>query len=167
MSVLIPAAAISLLVMVSGSAARGERRGACDPGVETADGNPAPGHRPSDLFVGHRVLLVGARAPKTNEFVDRPGGWWWLKTLAVVRGTRAVTLSVPRSERKRLHLRYGGGAQTVTFRPCTRPARQWSYYPGGFTYSERGCYAVDLRIEGMRPLRRHIPLGVGARCSSP
>ena len=110
-------------------------------------------------------MLVGAAAPKTHEIRDRPGGWWWLKTLAIVRGGRVVTLSVPRSERARLHVRYLGNAGAATFGPCRRPLGKWSYYPGGFVYSQRGCYALDIRIAGHRAVRRYIPLGVGARCA--
>lgn len=165
---LIAITAIGALVMGSGSSARSTREPGCDPGAETPDDNPAPQPRSADLFVGRRIVLVGASAPKEHEFLDRPGGWWWLKTLVIVRGGSSITLSVPRNERAHLHLRYGGNAQTVTFRPCRRPAGQWSYYPGGFTYSDRGCYAIDLRIEGAGgPVRRHIPLGVGARCAAP
>src|SRR3954451_12627908 len=68
----------------------------CDPGVETAPGNPPLSPSSDDVVVGHRVVLVDAAAPKVHEFRDRPGGWWWLKTLVVVRRGRAVTLTVPR-----------------------------------------------------------------------
>jgi hypothetical protein len=139
---------------------------ACDRGVETGDGNPPPTHTADDLFVAHRIVLIGAAAPKAHEFHDHPGGSWWLKTLVIVRPGRAVTLTVPRSERGRLHLRYTGNARTATFRPCRRPDGQWSYYPGGFVYSQRGCYALDIHIERRRAIRRYISLGVGARCAS-
>lgn len=147
-----------------GSAASVRVAATCDRGVETGDGNPAPTPKAGDLFVGQRIVLVGAAAPKVHEFRDRPGGWWWLKTLVIVREGRAVTLTVPRSERRRLHLRYTGDSRAATFRPCRRPDGQWSYYPGGFVYSRRGCYALDIRIERRRVVRRYIPLGVGARC---
>src|SRR4051794_9057761 len=156
--------AVVTAIAVAGGSAASVRGPSCDRGVETADGNTAPTPGSADLFVGRRLLLVGAAAPKTHEFRDRPGGWWWLKTLAVVRGGHAITLTVPRRERGRLHLRYGGDARTVSFRPCRRPVGRWSYYPGGFVYSQRVCYALDVRIERRRPARRYIPLGIGARC---
>jgi hypothetical protein len=134
--------------------------------VETGDGNPPPTPTSDDLFVGYRIVLIGAAGPKDHEFRDRPGGSWWLKTLVIVRPGRAVTVSVPRSERKRLHLRYTGNPRAATFRPCHRPDGQWSYYPGGFAYSQRGCYAVDIHIERRRSIRRDIALGVGARCAT-
>ena len=138
---------------------------ACNAGVETADGNPPPTPTADDLFVGRRLLLRGAVGRKTHDVRDRPGGWWWLKVLAIVRGGRMVTLSVPPNERGRLHLRYLGNGRTVIFRPCRRPSGQWSYYPGGFVYSKRGCYAIDIRIGHGDTVRRHMPLGVGARCA--
>lgn len=161
-SVLLTAIAVGLTAPDgSGGAA------SCNRGVDTGDGNPRPTPNAGDLFVGHRLLLAGALAPKTHEFRDRPGGWWWLKTLAMVGGRGTVTISVPRSERSRLHLRYLHDSRTVTFRPCRRPAGQWSYYPGGFVYSKRGCYAIEIRLGGGDPVRRRIPLGVGARCAGP
>jgi hypothetical protein len=137
----------------------------CDRGAETAPGNPPLSPDADDLVVGHRVVLVDAAGPKVNEFRDHPGGWWWLKTLVVLRKGRAVTLTVPRGERGRLHLRYKGSSRTATFRPC-RHAAHWNYYPGGFVYSQRGCYALDIRIEGHRAVRHYIPLGVGAHCDA-
>jgi hypothetical protein len=163
---LLAAAAVTAFAAAGGSAASVRVPPKCDRGVETTDGNPPPTPTPVDLFVGHRLVLVGAATPKTHEVRDRRGGWWWLKTLVIVRGGRAVTLTVPRSERGRLRLRYLSDARMVTFRPCRRPVGQWSYYPGGFVYSQRGCYALDIRIEPRRTVRRYIPLGVGARCAT-
>lgn len=156
--------AVAVTAFASGGSASVAAAAACDRGVETSPGNPPLSPSSDDLFVGHRIVLVGAAAPKVHEFRDRPGGWWWLKTLVVVREGRAVTLTVPRSEQGRLHLRYSGNSRTATFRPCPRVRGHWAYYPGGFVYSQRGCYALDIRIEGHRAVRRHIPLGVGARC---
>ena len=161
----LPVAAVAPLALAAGGSAASVRVAPhCDRGVETADGNPAPTPTRGDLFVGHRIVLGGAAASKAHEFRDHPGGWWWLKTLVIVRAGRAVTLTVPRGERGRLHLRYTGNSRTATFRPCHRPDGEWSYYPGGFVYSRRGCYALDVRIEGHRGVRRRLPLGVGAHC---
>jgi hypothetical protein len=157
--------AVAIGFAASGSTGSSRVAATCDRGVDTAPGNPPLSPNADDLVVGHRVVLVGAAAPKVNEFRDQPGRWWWLKTLVVVRKGRAVTLTVPRGERGRLHLRYQGTSRTATFRPCRRAAH-WSYYPGGFVYSQRGCYALDIRIEGHRAVRRYIPLGVGARCAN-
>ena len=149
-----------------GAASSARVASTCDKGVETGDGNPPPAPTPDDLYVGRRIVLVGAAAPKEHEFRDHPAGWWWLKTLVIVRSGRAVTLTVPRREQSRLHLRYMGDARTATFRPCRRPNGEWSYYPGGLLYSRRGCYTLDIRIQGRHTVRREMPLGVGARCKT-
>jgi hypothetical protein len=158
---------VSVAVTTSAAGGSGASVGTaktCDRGVATAPGNPPLSPSFDDLVVRDRIVLVGAAGPKSHEFRDHPGGWWWLKTLVAVRKGRAVTLTVPRSERSRLHLRYGGDSRTATFRPC-RTAPRWSYYPGGLVYSERDCYALDIRVEGHSAVRRYIPLGVGVRCS--
>src|SRR5437870_2802211 len=116
-TLLVAVTASAVVAFAAGGSGASVAASACDPGVQTGSGNPPLSPSAEDLVVGHRIVLVGAAAPKVHEFRDRPGGWWWLKTLVVVRKGRSVTLTGPRSERNRLHLRYGPGSSSgVTFR---------------------------------------------------
>jgi hypothetical protein len=154
------AVALALLAFAGNTHAAAPVRGCADR-ADSNSANPADNPRPEDLFVGRRILLVGALGPKTWEY-KQDDGQYWLKTLAVVRRGKRVTITVPRSLRARLRLNYSRGRATTTFSACND--REWTYFPGGFVYSSRGCYALDVRIHGKRSVRKRFPLGIGATC---
>ena len=143
----------------------------CAQRAESDSSNPALTPRSGDLFVARRLMLVGAAAPKTSDEGSGVPGKFWFKALAVVRAGRSARLSIPASERGRLGLQYAmgrNGSERTTARielqPCRASLHKWTYFPGGFIYSERGCYAIDIRIAGSRAKRYWIPLGAGATC---
>ena len=143
----------------------------CAQRAESGSSNPALTPRSGDLFVARRLMLVGAAGPKARDEKSGVPGKFWFKSLAVVRAGRNVRLSIPASERGRLVLQYAvgrNGSERTTARvelqPCPASIRRWTYFPGGFIYSERGCYAIDVGIAGSRSMRYWIPLGAGATC---
>src|SRR5215212_5920676 len=77
----------------------------CAERAESNSANPADAPRPEDLFVGRRILLLGARGTKTREY-KQDDGRYWFKSLAVVRRGKRVTITVPPSQRARLRLNY-------------------------------------------------------------
>ena len=154
----------ALLAFATGAQAATPVR-TCAQRADTDSGNPVTSPTPDDIFVGHRILLAGGRTAGALRNVESGrAGWWWFKSLAVVRRGRRVTISIPPSFRDRLHLRYGRGREAQTFAPCGD--REWTYFPGGFLYTKAGCYAVDIRIDGRRAVRERFPLGVGATCAT-
>src|SRR3954453_1295032 len=151
---------------VAGSASAAAPVRTCAQGIGSTKPSPVDHTRTQDLFVGHRLLLIGALAATARTFESGEPGWYWWKSLAAVRNGRDVTLTVPRSERRRFRLRYANGQKdtsTVTIHPCA--AGRWSYFPGGFTYTRPGCYALDIRIRGHRARRKWLAFGEGASCS--
>jgi hypothetical protein len=164
MRALVAGAILAACIAAAATAAGAAPVRGCAERADSADPNPADTPTSDDLFVGRRILLVGARETKPWE-VRLDSGWLWLKTLADVRRGRRVTLTVPRGERRRLKLNWSdarGARVSQTLAPCGD--REWTYFPGGFLYSERGCYAIDIRIEGKPAVRKRIPLGKGATC---
>jgi hypothetical protein len=143
----------------------------CEQRADSGSSNPALTPGSGDLFVGRRVMLVGAAAPKTHDEKSQVPGKFWFKSLAVVRAGRNAQLSIPASERGPLALQYAVGRNgslrttaRIELQPCPASVHKWTYFPGGFVYSERGCYAIDIRIAGSRAKRYWIPLGAGATC---
>jgi hypothetical protein len=155
------ALALALLAFAANAHAASPVR-TCAERADSDSANPADSPRPDDVFVGHRILLVGLQASKVRDTAGDTPGWYWFKALAVVRTGRRVTISIPRAQRDRLRLQYGHDRRSLTFAPCAD--RKWTYFPGGFMYSKPGCYAVDVRIAGKPSVRRRFPLGAGATC---
>ena len=153
---------IGAALVAATSAAAPPVRG-CAQRADSDSANPVDTPRREDLFVGRRLMLVGALGEKSWEYEEAKGRFWF-KSLAVVRRGKRVTISVPRAYRDRLKLRYLGDRPAVTFAPCRD--REWTYFPGGFVYTERACYAIDVRIHGKRAKRYRFPLGKGATCAT-
>jgi hypothetical protein len=161
-------------VMLAFTTAPGERTGVrtCSERAEVVGPAGAPTPTANDLWVGRRLWLAGARRADFH-FDYRDDGDLWLKSLAIVRAGRDVTLRVPRFERARLGLRYDGDATrvedadvAVVIKPCPRRMKEWTYYPGGFLFKRPGCYALDVRIEGASAHRYRLALGRGASCAA-
>jgi len=104
-----------------------------------------------------------------------PDGRYFVKTHLSVRAGSAVTISV----RERFHDRIGLARTTadelvpaVRFEPCSPGQRAWSYeerigavtgFNGGFKLNRRGCYPLDVRVEGGRTHRVRVAFGYPCR----
>ena len=97
------------------------------------------------------------------------------KAPALVRAGRPVVLSVPERYRDRLFLGYTrepDGVPAVRLEPCAPAMRAFSYagrvgpvtgFNGGFSLTHRGCYPLDVRVEGGRTYRVRIAFGYPCR----
>jgi hypothetical protein len=97
------------------------------------------------------------------------------KTGVSVRAGRAVVLSIPERYRDRLFLHYTrgeSGTSSVRLEPCPPGTRAFSYdgrvgsvtgFSGGFSLTRRGCYPLDVRVEGGRSYRVRIAFGYPCR----
>ena len=93
------------------------------------------------------------------------------KSGVLVRAGRAVVLSVPERYRDRLFLHYTreeAGTSVVRLVPCAPGTKAFSYegrvgrvtgFNGGFSLTRRGCYPLDVRVEGGRSYRLRLSLG--------
>jgi hypothetical protein len=114
--------------------------------------------------------------------VSRRDGVLSQKAAVKVRAGRAVTLVVPEGVRDRLWLVYARPGSfddpgirfsqtrlepcppdTPGFRPGVTVGRVTGF-TGGFVFARRGCYPLEVWIDGRaEPFRRRIPLGA-VRC---
>ena len=102
-------------------------------------------------------------------------GRFYRKSGVLVRSGRAVVLSVPERYRNRLFLHYtrtDEGVSEVRLEPCPQAMRAFSYdgpvgkvtgFNGGFSLTHRGCYPLDVRVEGGRTHRVRIAFGYPCR----
>ncbi|HWL32286.1 MAG TPA: hypothetical protein VNP89_01675 [Gaiellaceae bacterium] len=102
-------------------------------------------------------------------------GRFYRKAGALVRAGRPVVLSVPERYRDRLFLHYtrtDEGVAEVRLEPCPPGMRAFSYrgrvgkvtgFNGGFSLTHRGCYPLDVRVEGGRTHRVRIAFGYPCR----
>src|SRR2546430_1441086 len=118
--------ALALVTFAATASAAGTPIRTCAERADSNSANPADSPRPGDIFVGHRILLVGLQETKTWQVESGTPGFLWFKSLAVVRAGRRVTLSIPRSQRDRLRLEYGHSRRSITFAPCAD--RKWTYF---------------------------------------
>ena len=161
------AAALALVALLTAAESPSVPTRTCAERAESDSQNPVELRSADDIFVARRLLLVGAAGVKRVDY--RRDGTYWLKSLAVLRSGRAVTLSVPRRHRRHLRLLYDGGERgevSVRIVPCPTRIHEWTYYPGGFLYTKRGCHPIDIRFDRGRTVRRHVALGAGVRCAA-
>jgi hypothetical protein len=171
------AAALVAAVAVAGAAA------AQDPEIPTRDcgsrGDPSDGSairfaRAGDIVVGP-VSFAGLAGAASATRLDRgPDGRFGRKVAAKVLWGRAVTVSVVPADRARLALMYSRSnllTDSIRFEPCPPGTRMFggngrlrrvTVFPGGFSFTARGCYALEVTA-GSRAYRRTISLGAG-RC---
>lgn len=100
-------------------------------------------------------------------------GRFFRKAAVLVRSGRAVALSVPERYRSRLFLRYTReDTSVVRLEPCASETRAFSYagrvgpvtgFNGGFSMTHRGCYPLDVRVDGGRTHRIRIAFGFPCR----
>jgi hypothetical protein len=123
------------------------------------------------------LTLVGIREAATlppRAFRERRGRFQATKLLAVVRGTRDVTVTVPTSERAHVALLYDPHARAnrhgfrftvgdfqVTFGAC--PSRE-AQYNGGLIATRPGCVRLDIQPHGSAATTGWLSLGAGFTC---
>jgi hypothetical protein len=151
----------------------------CSTRAEPSRGRLAFDHR-RDLVIGP-IAFSGLRStdPRT---VSRHDGVFSRKSAVKIRAGHAVTLVVPEAVRSRLWLAYARPGSfrdpgirssqtrlepcppdTPGFRPGTTVGRVTGF-SGGFVFARRGCYPLEVWVDGRaEPLRRTIPLGA-VRC---
>jgi hypothetical protein len=175
---LVLAAAFVAAAAVAGVAA------AEDPEIPTRDcrGRIESGQGPLS-FAQLRAVVVGpiAFSGLLDAAPPRALGPWGTngrlgrKAGVVVRAGRAVVLSVPDRYRHELFLHYTrgeAGTSVVRIVPCAPATRAFSYegrvgavtgFSGGFSMVRRGCYPLDVRVEGGRSYRVRIAFGYPCR----
>jgi hypothetical protein len=148
----------------------------CSTRAEPSRGRLAIDHR-RDIVVGP-VAFSGLRGADARS-VSRHDGVFSRKSAVKVRAGRAVTLVVPEAVRNRLWLVYARpgsfGDPAIRFwqtrlLPC--PPNMPGFrrgttvgaltgFTGGFVFTRRGCYSLEVWVDGRpEPFRRTIPLGV-------
>jgi hypothetical protein len=138
------------------------------------------GHGPW-TFVTRGNVVVGPVAltglSSVAERLPRPDarGRSFAKSALLLRAGHAVTLTVPERLRGRFglaHARTPEPVPAVRFTTCPPQTRAFSYdgvvgpvtaFNGGFVVSRRGCYPLDVRIDGRRAVRLRIPFGFPCR----
>jgi hypothetical protein len=142
---------------------------------------PTRGHlrfaEPQDVVVGPLSFSQLRRAASPRAAFRRDDGRLFVKAALKVLWGRPATLTVAGPERG-LALEYviAGGAwqplQSVRFVGCKPGTPMWSGlryrrvtgFNGGFSFARRGCYRVEVRVEGRAaPHRGRIPLGAPCR----
>ena len=97
------------------------------------------------------------------------------KTGAKVLWGKPVTVTVAPASQAALALQYARPnllTTSIRFEPC-RPGtpmfggvgklQRVTTFPGGLSFTRRGCYALEVHVESGRTYRRTISLGAG-RC---
>lgn len=173
---------VPAIVVASGLLAAAAAAGLAAEPVPTRDcgsrGDPSDGS--AIRFVSRGDVVVGpvsfadlASAASATRLDRGPDGRYVRKVAAKVLWGRPVTVSVVPASRAALALDYarsGRRTHAISFEPCppgTRMLggngrlRRVTAFPGGLSFSRRGCYALEVRVERGRAYRRTISLGAG------
>ena len=171
-------AAVSLVLVAAAAAAPAE-----DEPVPTREcrsrGDPSNGAlirfaNPADVVVGPLSFASLAAASSRTAVYRREDGTWFRKAGVKVLWGRPVTLAIAERHRPDLRLEYARGplSSSVRLEPCppgtpmfggNGTLRRVTMFPGGFSFTRRGCYELEVRVERGRTYRRTISLGAG-RC---
>jgi hypothetical protein len=171
---------VALLALALAAAAAGAE--AAEP-VPTRDcgsrGDPSDGS--AIRFAGRGDVVVGpvsfaglAQAASVTRLDRGPDGLYGRKVAAKVLWGRAVTVSVAPASRRALFLDYARTnvhTHAIRFEPCPPGTRMFggngrlrrvTVFPGGLSFTRRGCFELEVRVEGGRTYRRTISLGAGS-----
>ena len=142
---------------------------------DPSDGSAIPFVRSGDVVVGP-VSFAGLAAAASAPLDRGPDGLFMRKVAAKVLWGRAVTVSVSPASRPALKLDYARSNRhtyAIRLEPCPPGTRMYgsdgrlrrvTVFPGGFSFSRRGCYELEVRVERGRIYRRTISLSSG-RCA--
>ena len=141
-------------------------------------GDPSNGQlvrfaNPADVVVGPLSFASLRAASSPTAVYRRDDGTWFRKAGVKVLWGRPVTLTVAERHRASLRLEFARGPLTssVRFVPCppgtpmfggNGTLRRVTMFPGGFSFTRRGCYELEVRVERGRTYRRTISLGGGS-----
>jgi len=124
----------------------------------------------SDI-AGNRVVLDAVSAPPiylpgvVRDPTSRPF-LHWRKAGMVIRASRAaVTVSVPKEWRDRVHIVWGAPGTPATvlrFAPCPSSVETWNGYAGGFLLRRSSACVPLIFAVGKR--RATLRFGVGRHC---
>jgi hypothetical protein len=139
---------------------------------DPSNGVPMAFVNAGDVVIGP-VSLAGARRMASSVRLDRgDDGRFFAKLAAKVLWGRPVTISVAEASRPALALRYTRDlTSAVRFVPCPPGTRMFgdngrlrrvTAFPGGVSFTRRGCFDLEVRVERGRTYRRTISLGAGA-----
>jgi hypothetical protein len=147
----------------------------CGTRGDPSDGSAIRFARSGDVVIGP-VSFAGLAPAATAARLDRgPDGRFMRKVAAKVLWGRPVTVSVAPSSRPALALDYARTNErtsAIRFLPCAPGTpmfggngrlRRVTVFPGGFSFARRGCYLLEVRVEGGRAYRQTVSLGAG-RC---
>lgn len=100
------------------------------------------------------------REPSSAPFLHWAKAGIWIRA-----GTGAVTVSVPKPWRDRVHVLWGNRGEqgaALRFAPCHSSVPTWNGYAGGFLLRSRSaCFPLVFEL-GAR--RTQLRFGVGRRC---
>jgi hypothetical protein len=140
---------------------------------DPSNGVPQRFVRADDIVIGP-VSLAGARLVASTVRLDRgEDGRFFAKVAAKVLWGRPVTVAVAEESRPALALRYTRDlTPAVRLVPCPPGTvmfggngrlRRVTMFPGGVSFTRRGCYELEVRAERGQTYRGTISLGAG-RC---
>jgi hypothetical protein len=141
---------------------------------DPSDGSAIRFVRSGDVVVGPVSFAGLAPAASATQLDRGPDGRLMRKVAAKVLWGRAVTVSVAPSSRPALALDYARSnrhTEAIRFEPCPPGTpmygsdgrlRRVTVFPGGFSFSRRGCYELEVHVDRGRTYRRTISLGAGA-----
>ena len=140
-------------------------------------GDPSNGElvrfaNPADVVIGPLSFASLRVASSPAAVYRRDDGTWFRKAGVKVLWGRPVTLTIADRHRAALRLEFARGPLTssVRFEPCPPGTlmfggngrlRRVTMFPGGFAFTRRGCYELEVKVERGRTYRRTISLGAG------
>jgi hypothetical protein len=170
-------AALVAAVAVAGAAAAPKQEIStrdCRSRGDPSDGSAIRFARAGDVVVGPVSFAGLASAASTTRLDRGDDGRFGRKVAAKVLWGLPVTVSVVPTDRARLALAYARSnllTDSIRFEPCPPGTRMFggngrlrrvTVFPGGFSFTTRGCYALEVTA-GSRVYRRTVSLGAG-RC---
>ena len=138
---------------------------------DPSNGVPARFIGANDVVVGP-VSFAGLAYAASAARLDRgEDGRYFRKTAAKVLWGAPVTVTVAVGSRAALALRYTRDlTHAVRFEPCPPGTLMFGRngrlirvtgFPGGLSFTRRGCYELEVKVERGRTFRRTISLGAG------
>jgi hypothetical protein len=143
----------------------------CGTRGDPSDGSAIRFVSPGDVVIGPVSFAGLAGAASAAQLERGPDGLFGRKVAAKVLWGRAVTVSVAAASRPALSLDYARTnrhTDAIRFEPCPPGTRMFggngrlrrvTVFPGGLSFSRRGCYELEVRVDRGRSYRRTIALG--------
>jgi hypothetical protein len=112
-----------------------------------------------------RTIFASVTLPRRDLIqIARVDGPWryWRKAGVLVRASTRVTISIPRTWRRRAAISWGdsGVVSSLRFAPCS--THRWNAYAGGFYVRRPACVPLTIAV-GRRVDLVHV--GIGTHCA--